>query len=634
MSEKPWWQEEGPRAGEVLAGTVQELATSEEQLDREDRYLRYAQLYCNQSIKTLREWRDHDESGDSIGDPQWSYNVCKAGTDTMVSLVARTPRIQILANGGTRQMRKKAEMMTRYLDGLHWMVKYRKLSRRRFRDSSMFDIGFLRWVPHGSQLRCERRFPWQILWHADDARDGEPTCLYDCQRVPVHVVLARHPRLTEEERAKVKQSAVNGKVWLDEAWQQPLDDCDDDVPDTVNVDRVVANGRHMAHCGGVVLTDEHWPHQYFPVVGHVYDERAEGWSGQGTIEQLLPYQAEIHRVLNTMRTNHRIASVLRIAMEKGTQLDGTMLSNEPATTLSFKKTPPQFFVADAKVNEFLGMAKEIYQMGLESIGIGEQAASGRKEPGITAAAAIQELRDIQTARFRPHVEAYDETAAEDAMVAMAESRKMYEGNKKLRVQAPGTEFLDEIEWGKIDFREDAFIARPQPTGSLPLEPAARRQIIEDRYNKGVINRLQYLEGLADADPLAQEMMELAPLRRVDRAIDAILDDGNYETPDEYIPHDLAIRRGYQAISRAEDEKVASDRVALLRQWLDEVARLGTRVSSGGGVSPGAAAATAIDQAAATSQAAAGGVVGANPAGAPLTPTAPAMPPTGGGTPIA
>src|SRR5574342_279225 len=318
MSDKAWWSEPAVNVGKALAKTVESLAISTAQKAREDRYLQYAQMYANQEIRTLREFEQIETEIDPIMEPRWSYNVCKAGADTIVSLIARAARIQVLANGGTRTMRQKAEMMTRYLDGVWWMTKYRKLSRLRLRDATVFDIGFIRWVAEGAQLRAERRFPWQILWHEQDGRDGTPTCLYDTARMPVEHAIVRYG-LDEAAAQRVRKHASGtGHVWIDEGWQQPIDDIDpkDKRPKEVDPERVPANGRHTVHCAGEMIVDEWWPHRYFPVKEHVWDERPCGFSGQGVVEQLVPYQAEIHRVLNTMRANHRLGSVLRIAMEQ------------------------------------------------------------------------------------------------------------------------------------------------------------------------------------------------------------------------------------------------------------------------------------------------------------------------------
>ncbi len=634
--ELTWWEEPRERVGVALASAVESLALGTEANEREVRYLHYAQLTANQQIRALRDYSgaEFGQTNDTISPSRWSYNVCKAGVRTASALIGKnTPRIQVLASDGTRKQRKRAELSTKFLDGLFALVDYNHLAQRRLTDALTFDIGWLKWFGEGSQVRCERRFPWDVMWDPSDARHGAPLALYDTMRMHVSLVIKRW-KLGTADALKVKQAAQNGMVWVDDAWVKPVDEIEVDKeaePDAngdkpVNVDRVDAQGRHTVHAGGVVLKDEPWPKKWFPLVRHVWDERPVGFAGQGLCEDLEPYQSEITRILTAMQRNDRIASVLRVAMEIGTQVGPSNISNESGSTYVYRKQKPEFWMADSRAGDSLNRAAAIFEKALEVHGISRMASSGSREPGIDAAVAIRELRDVQTDRLAIHVQDYDNTAVEDARVAMATARDLYVTNKELRVRAPGTRLLDEIDWKDIGYEsEDDFIIRRWPTGILPQTPAGRRQLATEDYKAGNISRLQYLAAIQEGDESSAISLELAPMRAIERAIENILEHGEYETPDEFIAPDLAIKMGYQAINQAIAEDANPKNIKLLRTWVDEVARLQKRVAGGGGVTTAAPAVAGQAQAAATSAALTGGAPIANAAGPAIVPTAAAVP---------
>lgn len=405
-TETVWWQEKREKVGLALASAVETLAVGTEAANREVRYLHYAQLVANQNIRALRDYAGSEfgQANDTVTPTRWSYNVCKAGVQTAAALIGKsTPRIQVLANGGTRKQRKRAELSTKFIDGLFNLVNYNHLAQRRLTDALTFDVGWLKWYADGSQIRCERRFPWDVMWDPEDARNGAPLALYDSMRMHVSVVIKRWG-LNADEAKKVKAAANNGMVWVDDAWVKPVDDIDvnfddevDDEGERVRIaapDRVDGQGRHTVHAGGVVLKDEPWARKWFPLVRHVWTERPVGFAGQGLCEDLEPYQGEISRILTAMQRNDRLATALRVAMEIGTQVSPSGVSNESGSVYTYRKQKPDFWIPDSRAGDSLNRANAVFEKALEVHGISRMASSGSKEPGIDAAVAIRELRDV------------------------------------------------------------------------------------------------------------------------------------------------------------------------------------------------------------------------------------------------
>lgn len=617
-----WWEAPRGEAGAILASAVEALSLHPEQLAREDRYLDYARLYGNQELRALRFFTDTDweASGDTITPTKFGYNVCKAVPDTVASKLAESPaRVSISTNGGNRRERKRAELATRFVDGLFWVSGFTEERMMAQLDALVFDFGAIEWSVQGARIKATRVFPWEVLWDPADGRTGDPFCLYRPQRLHWTQVCAEY-KVTPEQRETIKAQSSRGYVWLDKGWCKPYD-----LPSKEEREAVLAqfpnrpeqHGRHVVQCCGITLRDVPWCRDKHPIQIYRWDRRPTGAAGMGLVEQVLPYYSEIVRLMGSWRTINKLGATLKVATQMGTQVQG--MSNEQGERYNFKTVAPQFFVPNVSSGNHLNDADTFFRKALEVSGLSMMDVAGRKEPGIDSGKAIREFRAITTQRFALQVKSCDMWAVSNAEVGLAMARELFEKNQSMQVRSPGTRLIEQIDWKDIDLEEDGYILQPEPTGIIPRTIAGKKQTADEWLARGTINRLQYLEMVQTADELATITLELAPKRRIERMIDAILDDGKYETPDEFVAFDLALRMGVQALSEAEKEKVPERRIRLLRQWIDEVARVQKTVA---GASQAASQLAAQDQAAAAATQAAQGNPLANPAGAPMAPTAP------------
>lgn len=620
-----WWEAPKGESGEALAQAVQTLACHPEQIAREDRYQDYARLSSNQELQSLRHFGDDTwEASDNIEPTRFGYNLCKAVPATVASKLAKSPaRVSISTNGGNRRERKRAELATKFVDGLFWVSGFTKQRNLAMKDALVFDLGAIKWSRRGSRIIARRIFPWEVLWDPADARDGDPFCLYHAQRMHWTQIAADFD-VSEDDLEEIKAKASSGYVWVDEGWCKPYDrPSKEEREEELKAfpKRPERHGRHVVQCCGITLVDEPWCKSYHPIQIYRWDTRHTGLAGQGLVEQVLPYYAEILRVMESWRKSHKLGATLKIATQMGTQVQG--ISNEHGERYSFKTVPPSFFVPNTNSAGFLADANELWHKGIEVSGLSLMSVAGRKDPGIEAAVAIREMRAVETERFAEQTVNYDWWAVENALVGLDMSRDIYEDSKEMRVQSPGTRLIEQIDWKNIDLEEEGFIAQPEPTSIIPRTIAGKKQLADEWFRDGKINRLQHMDMVGASDVMASAAMELAPARRIEAIIEGILDDGKYETPDEYIAFDLALRSGVQALSDAEREKVPERRIRLLRKWLDEVARVQKAVAAGG-AAPAATQVVAQNQAAAAAVQAAEGNALANPGGAPMTPTVPVV----------
>jgi len=113
-------------------------------------------------------------------------------------------------------------------------------------------------------------------------------------------------------------------------------------------------------------------------------------------------------------------------------------------------------------------------------------------------------------------------------------------------------------------------------------------------------------------------LELAAVHDIDRVIEKILDDGEYEPPDPLQNLEYGTRMLQLAYLRARQDGAPKAHLALARQWIDEAtAMLAAGASAAPGAVPGAETLPP------------GGPMDAAAAGAADTGMPPEMPPPGG-----
>ena len=632
MSNLQWWEApSSEEAARLLAAAVETLSLHPEQMAREDRYLDYARLHSNQELRTLRCFSDASDTPDTINPGRFGYNLCRSAPNSVApKLLESLARVQVSTNGGTRRERRRAEKASAFIDGMFWVSGFNKARVAALQDALVFDLGAVKWSKRGPRLVAARVPAWEVMWDPADGRDGDPACLYHPQRLHWAQVCAEW-NITGEKRETIRSKAMGsaGYVWIDEGWCKPYDL----PPSTERKPEHLAKfkqqpecyGRHVVQCMGVLILDEPWCKPYHAIQVYRWAKREIGFAGMGLVEQALPYYSEILRLLETWRKNHKLGATLKVAVQHGTTIGAGSVSNEPGSEYKYKDKPPMFWVPDVRSGEHLNDADRLYQMGLRELGLSDMDVAGRAQPGIDSGVALREIQAITTKRFEAHLKEFDQFGVDCAEVGLDMAKDLYAENGSFVVRAPGTRLIEETDLAEIDLEEDGYILQPEPVSAIPRGIAGKKQWAAEERKAGNLDQQEYLEMVYQPDQLATLGRKLAPRRRIERILDDIMDKGKYETPDEFIAHDLAIQMGVQAINDAESEKVPAKRVRLLRQFVDECARVKKQIETNGGETPAAAALLAQNQAAAEAVQAANGNALANPGGAPMTPMAPGVP---------
>lgn len=576
-----WWAEKDPgKRADAIVGAAKLIA--ERQRSRRRLANLYAQLYSNQTLSSVYHLGTAKQQAQTYTDPygmgtRLTLNVVQSCIDTAASKIAKNrTRVRFLTTAGNWAQQKRSKLLTRFGDGLFDAGGVYPAGQRMFTDGCIFEGGVLEVFtePDGS-IKVERVVPIELLVDDAEAIYGNPRTMFRQLVADRDVVIERFcDRKTVAGRDNAKRladeagydpitgsaSADSNLIMVTKAWHLPS------LRDS-------ADGVHAIAIQGATLHSEQWSQPRFPFVKFSWNDRLTGWWGQPLAEQLLPIQLELNNMVEKARIALRHMAVPRWLLPVGSGVDEDSINNDPRGSFLYynaDKPPPQPFVAQALPREFYERMYRLKEEAYEISGVSQLAASSVKPAGLNAAVAIEEFRDIETERFVIPGQRFEQAHVDLMGLMVNAARDMYKAGVKIRVRAPGTKLLEEIDWKNIDLDEDQYVIQRFPSSLLPNSVAGRLQRVEDLMAGGWIDKEEGLRLLDAPDLEPVVSIKLASLDAIRRQIDLILEDGEYASPEPYIESARALRMAQGAFLKAQSQGCPEDRLDLLDRWVQEL----------------------------------------------------------------
>jgi hypothetical protein len=470
-------------------------------------------------------------------------NVIEAVIDTIASKVAKNrPRSYLLTEGGTWSLQRQGKQLMKFLDGLRLAQGVYTHGRRAFTDAMVFGTGHIKVSPDiaNGEVNIERVLPDSIIVNDAEAVNGKPRTLFQKHLLHRAVVEESFAVGDGKEADRIKEAVANAH-----GWDAAKDQADQTSEMLWVYEGWSINGKHVIaidHDDGQLFV-EPWMKQHHPFAKICWRADTAGYWGIGLCEDLIGIQTEINNLLLRIQESHHLMAVLRIFTKPGAKLKKGTVSNETGIIIECEDIPTlhQGTVLPESVYRHLW---DLFDKAFEIAGVSMMDASGRKEPGVTAAVAIQELRDIGTERFVLPGQDYEQVYVDTDRLAIKTASEMYNGGagKDIVVRAPGTKFIETIEWSKVDLRESAYELKPWPTSIMPATPSGRLQRVQDLYQAGLIPDRETALSLLDAPDLEGTLsLQLSAIDDVKRILELITDEGEYEPPEPFINLELGAR---------------------------------------------------------------------------------------------
>lgn len=631
-----WWATEKLSDDERRRGmiAVAKLISGgpDEQL-RLDRNLLHARMFESSPLANLYRFGGsftHSSSYNSFSFSDVStWNVARSAIQTAAAQVSRNKiRIKPTTTNGDYKQKRANRKLTNFTDGLTSDIRLYEFTQQSFIDCGVMDAGGLQlYEDDDDRVRLQRVLSSECFVDpAETLLGSTPRTLYRHRYMSKDSALNRWGKRSPEVRGAILQAKTvdplslgdSGgnmiEVW--EAWHLPAKRGGDDGLHILGIDNP-----------GGFLFKESWTKSYFPILWLLWEKAMAGYWGRSLMEQALPSQVEINRMLSRAEKAQRLMCSPKLALQRGSKIIKTQLSNEVGGIIEYTTTPPQPMVWPALAPEFYKQLDAYIQKIYDLAGVNRNASAGQKESDLESGEALRASLDIQQARMaliEDRWERYHVDVMEVAVDMARDIAKRKDGYEVRSFDRNGRG-MSVADWSEIKQAEDSFALTFWPSGILPITPAGRIDTVKDLINSGLWSVERGNAALDELDPESEMGLVRAAEQNIERQMEGMLYDGEQSWPDESTDIKQAVKLGAQYLNMGEVEKCPGKNIDLVRRYMDALTDLQASLAATNTTPPAPGGGPAGPTAAAPPAAAPapGGPPEAPPGGPPVAPPMPA-----------
>lgn len=565
-----WWRASKSEMAQAIVATVTALQRADSR--RMTQFDTSTRLYGNVSLMGVSGLSGvRLQPQQSVLKERISYNIVQSGIDTITSkMIKNKPKPLFLTSGGSWKAQRRAEKLSKFVDGIFYENKAYDLGRAAFRDAGVLGDGLIQVLTKDGRVKYERVLPSELLVDEVEAYAGDPRQLHRTKNVDRDVLMAMFPEkkatIRDANPARTGQTGayntISNQVTVCESWHLPSG-----IEATDGLRAVVLED--------AVLETEEWKRPYFPFARMPWSPRLSGYWSQSAAEQLQNIQLEINKLLWVIQRAMHMAGTFKILAERGSQIVKSHFTNDFGVILEYNGTPPQYIIPPIVPPEVYSHLATLKAQGFESIGVSMLSATAQKPAGLNAGKALREYQDIESERFQTIGQQYESLYLQLSMMSVDEVKEIFEREKSYEVRLPGKKFLETIDWKDVRLDDDEYTQKIFPVSSLPTDPAGRLSTIQEYAQAGYMSP-RTARRLLDFPDLEQaETMANAQEDWLHRMLERMIDDGKPYNPEPEDNLDLAKELALEYISYAKLCNVEDERVQLLRDFLLAVNAMST-----------------------------------------------------------
>lgn len=463
-----------------------------------------------------------------------TMNVVQSCVDTLVSrLTQARPRPVFLTDAGDYKQRNLAKKLNHFMQGELYQTKAYKLAEEVLRDAASWaGTGVVKVVETADKrVGVERKLNIDLLVDPNDALLGKPRQLYELMLIDRSVVREMFPehkgRVELAEQAFVDSNADTGKsvsdmIILCEAWHLPSG------PDA-------KDGYHLIACSEGSLLDEEWDKKDFPFVMLPYAPRITGLWAQSLSEQLLGTQMEINKLLVTITRSINLMGVPRVLIEAGSKISKAHFNDQVGAIIPYQGIKPEVMNAMSNHPEVYAQLQRLVEYAYQQSGVSALNASAKKPEGLNSGAALREYDDLQSDRFATLSKRYDNFFIDLSYLIIDKAIDIAKRDGSYQTVYPNKDGTKEVDLPLAEMElDDPFVIQCFDSSALPRDPAGRVQQLVEWLQAGAIDMTEFRR-MADLPDLEQmNKLNSASEERIFKYLDAIVEDGDYTPPDEFM----------------------------------------------------------------------------------------------------
>ena len=576
--ELAWWtREEGQRHGPLFSQVekIEEITRRQ----RSDDVL-HMRMYGNRNVAGMGgevRWRSRDRF-------RLRFNLGAMIIDSLQAKIAKLrPRPRFLTNRGEWSERKKAEAMEQAVDGEFYRNDIDQKSPQVVLDGLITGTGFWRVGRDGSGFpKIERGFPLEVLIDPMDGFYGAPRMLHHLRLMDKQVVLAKWGG----EKGSFKYRAIDKIENGDERRFQFMLTRDSTIDQILVVESFrlpstpdSEDGLHMVAVRGTDLPAEPWERDHFPYAWYRWQKRQAGFWGRGVMEEIKPQQTELNHTLEKIQAIIHRVSTVRTWIQGGGKisLTASKLTNTPGEVLTYHgANPPVTEVINAVPRELFEHIERIKQDAFNRVGLSELSATSQKPAGLDSGEAIRAFEDVGSERLVLKGREYELAHMDVAKLIVEEKNAIAEDPDEKEkpviseVRTGRGATVRTINWGEAKLEEGKYIMKVLPQSGLPGTPSGRIATVEGWLNAGLIAPDEARRMLDFPDLEAEMTMAQATRDNILSAIEVMVDEGEYVTPEPMNDLNLGLRLVAVAYNRFRWEGAPEAHLELLTRYNDDI----------------------------------------------------------------
>lgn len=431
-----------------------------------------------------------------------AWGMTRSMVSTVVSRIGalQAPRAQFVTSDAEWGTRRKASKLDDFFDALalqecHPYTSVHDLRIAILQDAALMGRGWaqLSADPEGARIVTERVLPWEVCYDSRDARYGCPRewwRVYPIGRMALAAAYPEHAQQIESAQAATEDGVSDAALdWYASGFSRQ------DRVQVYECWRVAVGedeGRHVigihGQSGDLLLLDEEWEFEGPPLVSMQWDHAIVGARGLSLADEVRTSEDAVNEHLWRMQNAIRRTSVNTLLAMDGAVIDGDTVDTG---IIRYTGAPPQLYSPPPFDASHMQWAQTLWGKAFELTGIGQMAATGERQPGMTSGAAIRASASQQDLRFAWLTRQQGDFIVQWARWGNRLLGKLAADGVDVMARVPGATSMRRVEYRSLELGEDDFLVQVHPVSESKGSPAARLEEAEELLQRGLLTPQQY-----------------------------------------------------------------------------------------------------------------------------------------------
>ncbi len=495
-----------------------------------------------------------------------TLNVIQMAIDTAQARVAKSkPKGRFLTDEGNFQLQRRGKNLERFVDGVYYQNELYEEAQDAFLDAGIFGSGAVKfWIEIKNKkpyVRAKRCFLMDLIVDEAEAMYGNPRQLYEVKIVNKYSLAEQYPKLKKQ----IEEVGAPDAAWSN----APIEDGNIVIIEGWKLGRGKTKGRHIIAVQNQTIIDEEWKPDFFPIEFYHYNRKPIGFWGRGISEVLTGTQFEINKLLRTIQIAMHLGSIPKVWVEAGSGVVKSHLNNEIGGIITYRGDRPFSDVLMKIPPELSQQLWDLYNKAFEQVGLNTPAVSGTVPNRLESGKAIREHNDTENERFSIVSQGFESFHMRLVSKIVDFSDLAFEDSKEFSVLTMSDDGSKRLNWKDVNLEEDSYVLKRYPVSLLSSTPQGKLADVTMMMEAGLLDQQQSLKLLDYPDIKGVTSLMNAAVEDIEKTIEIIIEDGEYEAPDELQDLETGIPMMQSAYLKYKRQNIEPEKLELMTTWIED-----------------------------------------------------------------